>query len=254
MKNLFFYSIVVLNLFTSCQNTDCSNGQLDGTETGIDCGGDCPPCVIVDPLSGKIEQVIVKDALDSILYTFDFVYTNSEIDSVIQTYSDGSYTWVFNVENNKAVRRHLTNTNNYVYYETRFYYSGNRLDSTWVYDHIFGDGKNYYSYNLDTMYVRSHPDSTPTEIAYPISNNQYRVEIANSNYLEIETNNYSSLPDIILEGWVTSNVHNDVVRREANGFSLQTNPLVLSLSYDVSGKIIEKVRNDSISWNYIYHQ
>ena len=28
----------------SCNPTDCTNGIQDGNETGIDCGGNCPPC------------------------------------------------------------------------------------------------------------------------------------------------------------------------------------------------------------------
>ena len=28
----------------SCNPTDCTNGVQDGNETGIDCGGNCPPC------------------------------------------------------------------------------------------------------------------------------------------------------------------------------------------------------------------
>ena len=30
----------------SCNHDDCANSVQDGTETGIDCGGDCPPCSV----------------------------------------------------------------------------------------------------------------------------------------------------------------------------------------------------------------
>lgn len=37
---LMVFSITML----SCSSPDCTNGVQDGTETNIDCGGDCPPC------------------------------------------------------------------------------------------------------------------------------------------------------------------------------------------------------------------
>jgi len=53
MKN-FLMSLTLLlsfTLITSCGNDDemmetatCSDGIQNGTETGIDCGGDCAPC------------------------------------------------------------------------------------------------------------------------------------------------------------------------------------------------------------------
>jgi uncharacterized protein (TIGR02145 family) len=42
MKKLFF--IASVGLLFSCNTPDCTNGEQDGNETGIDCGGDCPPC------------------------------------------------------------------------------------------------------------------------------------------------------------------------------------------------------------------
>lgn len=30
---------------SSCQQPDCTNGVQDGNETGVDCGGDCAPCL-----------------------------------------------------------------------------------------------------------------------------------------------------------------------------------------------------------------
>lgn len=42
MKKLLF--IASVGLLFSCNATDCNNGEQDGNETGVDCGGDCPPC------------------------------------------------------------------------------------------------------------------------------------------------------------------------------------------------------------------
>lgn len=42
MKNLILLTVV--SFMFACNSTDCTNGVQDGTETGIDCGGDCPVC------------------------------------------------------------------------------------------------------------------------------------------------------------------------------------------------------------------
>ncbi len=44
MKPKILLLIMVTITMLSCQSTDCSNGIQDGTETGIDCGGDCIAC------------------------------------------------------------------------------------------------------------------------------------------------------------------------------------------------------------------
>jgi len=43
MKRLLPILGLALLMF-SCQQTDCTDGIQNGNETGIDCGGDCPPC------------------------------------------------------------------------------------------------------------------------------------------------------------------------------------------------------------------
>ena len=35
---------ILSSLIFSCNPTNCTNGVQDGNETGIDCGGNCPPC------------------------------------------------------------------------------------------------------------------------------------------------------------------------------------------------------------------
>jgi hypothetical protein len=42
MKNLILLTVV--SFMFACNSTDCTNGVQDGTETGVDCGGDCPVC------------------------------------------------------------------------------------------------------------------------------------------------------------------------------------------------------------------
>ena len=53
MKKLNFLNIALVlftTLFLSCQddNETCSDGVQNGTETGVDCGGDCVPCASTD--------------------------------------------------------------------------------------------------------------------------------------------------------------------------------------------------------------
>lgn len=53
--------IVWLSLFCiiliGCNKNHCINGVQDGNETGVDCGGDCPPC----DASGNVTQYTIDD-------------------------------------------------------------------------------------------------------------------------------------------------------------------------------------------------
>ena len=56
------FSITML----SCSGPDCSNGIQDGTETGIDCGGDCAPCTVTPSA--------VEQSLEGMWYLHRTVY------------------------------------------------------------------------------------------------------------------------------------------------------------------------------------
>ncbi len=48
MKHAIPYSLLIAILLTSCSDNNdptCSDGILNGTEIGIDCGGNCPACI-----------------------------------------------------------------------------------------------------------------------------------------------------------------------------------------------------------------
>ena len=52
MKILYF--IAMLTFFSACKEKDpvvdkCKNGFVDAGENGVDCGGNCPPCVPYEP-------------------------------------------------------------------------------------------------------------------------------------------------------------------------------------------------------------
>ena len=46
MKNLLGLLIISTFLFSCGGSQDCSNGQQDPGESGVDCGGPCPPCAV----------------------------------------------------------------------------------------------------------------------------------------------------------------------------------------------------------------
>jgi hypothetical protein len=48
----------------SCSPASCSNGQLDGSETDVDCGGTCPACA--DKQRCKIDQDCASDDCDAL--------------------------------------------------------------------------------------------------------------------------------------------------------------------------------------------
>lgn len=46
MKNLLGLLTITIFLFSCGGQQNCSNGQQDSGETGVDCGGNCPPCAV----------------------------------------------------------------------------------------------------------------------------------------------------------------------------------------------------------------
>ena len=66
--NITFFTLFLSGfLFVSCLNNDtdvatCSDGIQNGTETGVDCGGDCQPCADLSVLSGDLTSNLTLDA------------------------------------------------------------------------------------------------------------------------------------------------------------------------------------------------
>ena len=57
-KRLIIMSLGLSFLVVGCNSTnDCENGVLDGSETEIDCGGDCEPCPADPTLTATVEGV-----------------------------------------------------------------------------------------------------------------------------------------------------------------------------------------------------
>ena len=49
MKTLTSIILLGFLAFSCSQQQDCSNGQQDSGELGVDCGGSCPPCPVTTP-------------------------------------------------------------------------------------------------------------------------------------------------------------------------------------------------------------
>ena len=66
--NVTFFTFLLSGfLFVSCLDNDtdvatCSDGIQNGTETGIDCGGDCQPCADLSVLSGDLTRDLELEA------------------------------------------------------------------------------------------------------------------------------------------------------------------------------------------------
>ena len=66
--NITFFTFLLSGfLFVSCLDNDtdvatCSDGIQNGTETGIDCGGDCQPCADLSVLSGDLTRDLELEA------------------------------------------------------------------------------------------------------------------------------------------------------------------------------------------------
>ena len=61
---------------TSCNNAEetCDNGVMDGTETGVDCGGDCDAC---PPYTLMIDGSAVTPTAVTATITYDFYTENN---------------------------------------------------------------------------------------------------------------------------------------------------------------------------------
>lgn len=87
MKNLFY--LLSFSLLIACSSPNCTNGLQDGTETAIDCGGDCPPCpapVLVPPVPTYTATELALEGLWQFDYTsYAIVATDGN------TYYDTTY-------------------------------------------------------------------------------------------------------------------------------------------------------------------
>ena len=67
-KQIKFLSFLILAsiLIVACDKDDdnptCSDGIMNGTETGVDCGGSCEPCVDPSELTGEISEDKILDS------------------------------------------------------------------------------------------------------------------------------------------------------------------------------------------------
>lgn len=75
MKKILAFALGAIFL-AACQSSDCSNGQQDGNETGVDCGSDCAPCNTSNLNNTEILlQGLWKESMNGTLSQNDTVWT-----------------------------------------------------------------------------------------------------------------------------------------------------------------------------------
>jgi hypothetical protein len=100
MKSLNFYLafiITILVIFSACKKkTDtvdkCSNGFIDAGELGVDCGGNCDPCEVVNPPSLFLELngTPISMASKSITFSGNTYSLNASNDSLSFQFNIGT--------------------------------------------------------------------------------------------------------------------------------------------------------------------
>lgn len=89
---------VMLELFT----TTCNNGVQDGNETGIDCGGSCPPCLVLPSIAAPTPPS--RPATD-VVSIFSDAYNNIAIDIFDAGWCGGAATTLVQIEGNNTLQK-----------------------------------------------------------------------------------------------------------------------------------------------------
>jgi endoglucanase len=86
---------------TQVVNT-CSNGVQDGTETGVDCGGTCPPCVVSPTVAAPTPPARPAADVKSI---FSDAYTPIAFDNFDAGWCGGAATTLVQIAGNNTLRK-----------------------------------------------------------------------------------------------------------------------------------------------------
>ena len=91
------FSLLVAVLFVGCEtnNSACSDGVQNGTETGVDCGGDCPPCAVYN-IEGHAQKgpflngsSVLVTSLDTSLNQVGVTYNTQILDNSGYFFTNG---------------------------------------------------------------------------------------------------------------------------------------------------------------------
>lgn len=82
--------------------TTCNNGVQDGDETGVDCGGSCPPCLVLPPTAAPTPPN--RPAAD-VVSIFSNAYTNISFDNFDAGWCGGAATTLVLIEGNETLQK-----------------------------------------------------------------------------------------------------------------------------------------------------
>lgn len=90
------------NVMLELTTTTCNNGIQDGDETGIDCGGSCPPCLVLP--SSAAPTPPARPAAD-VVSIFSDAYSNITIDNFDAGWCGGAATTLIAIDGNNTLQK-----------------------------------------------------------------------------------------------------------------------------------------------------
>lgn len=188
MKKITVLLIIVLTVLGCSQQQDCSNGQLDSGETGIDCGGNCPPCPATNPPAPT--NSIIQDIQG-------LWYNNLTVTETGIPVKDQQHGININLDNSCKVDFTTNNPitiNNLIYYDLYGYYGGcgYPFQGAWYYNPNNNTINNSHSVTIDndTMKLNNVPDNGSTYVSH-----RYPLTATNSNLITFDLELSNSYPD-----------------------------------------------------------
>ena len=174
MKTYYFLFISFLLIISACQkdpttSTDhCTNGVMDGDETGVDCGGSCDTCVIVlppvDPF--PVDSLYTfNDDIEGVKFfnhSIGLVHTSTSLTKSLYKTTDGGTTWTYLITPTNNTLRDIDfgTTSNIILICD---YLGNSYRSTDEGSSWSLIGNNFTNIELltDSFFIAEHYSNTP---------------------------------------------------------------------------------------------
>lgn len=194
LKNLHLTIPVVLTylLFSCSQPQNCNNGVQDGSETGIDCGGNCPPCPSNN--GGGNNSNPPNTTLQDIQGLW---YYNMSVHGQGATITDHKHFIQIYMGTNCLVDFTSNNptpyTNNTTMYDMYGYFTGCSYPTQggWYYNTTNNTLNTSYLVDIDNDTL--HLDQTSADLKYVL--NRFARTTSNSNTVTFEVELASSYPN-----------------------------------------------------------